>query len=623
MPTARKPKLRSEHKKGRVLGDKQVEQRPAAAVKKRWVLAVLLAVGTLAVYSPVLSYPFTNYDDNEYVTQNSHIQQGISCSTIAWAFRSTQFSNWHPVTWLSHALDWQLFGKDAGGHHFTGIFFHALNAGLLFLLLSSATGKKWRSLFVAALFAVHPLNVESVAWVAERKTVLSMFFMLLTIAAYAWYARQPEFRRYVCIFVLFALGLAAKPMIVTLPFLLMLLDYWPLGRMAWWSPKHERFVVPQKPWRSLAVEKIPLLILSGASCVITVMAQRGSIPSAEQLSFGARLSNAVHSYLMYLGKTFWPNPLVVYYPLDPGSLATWMTVLSFLLLAAVSVAVWKWRAHGYLLTGWFWFLGTLVPMIGLVQVGNQAMADRYAYLPLIGFFLGATWGVADMAAAKRVNPKAGIFAGGIVLLCLTLVTLQQMRFWNGSQPLWTHTLDVTKHNLVAERNLYIAEDNLAYELLSQGRAGEALEHFQTAARLAPADPLSHWALASSLEDQGHLSEALQNYEIVTRNPENSRQLAAAYLSMGVISTELGDYKGAREYSQKALQTDSQTVQAMVADAERSASEHSSADTELRAGLRLEQAGELAKARDAYQQVIRFAPHSALAHRLLEHLDGGR
>src|SRR3974390_1641059 len=312
MPTAIKSKKLSTDV--RPVAQPSGETGAAHVLRQNWALALLLAICTIAVYFPVLSYPFVNYDDGDYVTQNLHVQQGLTKATVAWALTSTQYSNWHPVTWLSHALDWQIFGNNPHGHHFTNVLLHSLNAAILFLLLAVVTGKIGRSLFVAALFALHPLNVESVAWIAERKSVLSMFFLLLTVAAYVWYSRRPSFWRYASVFALFAVGLAAKPMIVTLPFVLLLLDFWPLRRIAAWTPEAEQFPAPQLSWGRLVLEKVPLLVLSIGSSAITVIAQRGAIPSSDALPLGERLANAIHSYGMYLAKTFWPNPLVVYYP---------------------------------------------------------------------------------------------------------------------------------------------------------------------------------------------------------------------------------------------------------------------------------------------------------------------
>lgn len=391
-----------------------------SATKQKWALALLLAACTFAVYFPVLSHPFVNYDDPDYVTANPHVQQGLTRATLEWAASSVEHSNWHPVTWLSHALDCELFGLAPAGHHFSSLLLHAINAALLFLFLASVTAKTGRSLFVAALFALHPINVESVAWIAERKTVLSMFFLLLTLAAYAWYVSRPTAGRYISVVVPYALGLAAKPMIVTLPFLLMLLDYWPLQRIKGMDATSRAFPAPQRPWARLVLEKLPLLALSTASGVVTVIAQRGSILSSEILPFGLRLANAIHSYVTYLGKAFWPDPLAVYYPRGNFTLAGWETLLSLSLLIGLSAAAWKMRSRGYLLTGWLWFLGALVPMIGLVQVGNQAMADRYAYLPLIGIFIAITWAIGEFVAKRNIDSKFSMLAGAIVLVAFVL-----------------------------------------------------------------------------------------------------------------------------------------------------------------------------------------------------------
>jgi protein O-mannosyl-transferase len=623
MPTARKANPRSPRAKPRLAQSRRVshsspglspdspfDARLNRVTKQTWALALILAVTTFAGYSPILSHPFVNYDDPDYVTQNPQVQRGLTFETLAWALASTEHSNWHPVTWLSHALDCDLFGLNPAGHHFTSLLLHAVNAALLFLFLTWVTGKAGSSLFVAALFAFHPLNVESVAWIAERKTLLSMFFLLLTLFAYIWYARRPRMGPYVCMLTLFALGLAAKPMIVTLPFAMLVLDYWPLQRIQEWTVAAEILPMPQWPWRWLLIEKIPLLLISAGSSVITVIAQRGSILPSEFLPLGARLSNAVRSYGLYLAKTFWPNPLAVYYT-RAGS-ASWEAAVSLAILAGLSAIVWRFRSRGYLPTGWLWFLGTMVPMIGLVQVGNQAMADRYAYLPLIGIFIAITWGIGEFASRRDMSPKICVLAGVIVVVALSCVSFRQVRVWRSSLELWTRALEVTQDN-------YVANDNLAYELLSEGRPQEALPYFQTAASLAPADPLSHWALAASLQDRGRLQEAAQNYEVVIRNPENQRQLASACLSAAVISSELGDYQSASEYSREALQADRQTVTAFVLDAQHSVAQVPSASMYLRLGLLLEQVQQIQGARQAYEQVVKLDPNSALARRLLDHL----
>jgi len=590
----------------------QAGPRLLGGSKLQAALAALLVVCTLAVYFPVTSYPFVNFDDGNYVAQNPHIQQGLTLSTVLWAVSSMAYDNWHPVTWLSHALDWQLYGAHAGGHHTTNLVLHLLNVVLLLFVLMWMTGQAGKSFFVAALFAVHPINVESVAWVAERKNLLSMFFFLLTLAAYVWYVRQPKWWRYGCGVALFAIGLAAKPMIVTLPFVLMLLDYWPLRRVKGSTRQSKQPPLRQKSWRWLALEKVPLLILSVASCVVTLIAQRGAIASSRVLPFQLRLWNAICAYGLYLAKAVRPASLAVYYP--RAGLNPWTIAFVSLVLIGLSAVAWRERSSGYATTGWLWFLGTPVPMIGLVQVGDQAMADRYAYLPLIGIFIVVAWGSSDFARSRKIDRRYCIVAGGVVIFALAWLTSLQVGVWRSSVDLWKQAIAVTKDN-------YVADDNLAYELLAQGHPQEALHYFQEAARLAPQDPLSHWALAANLEDQGRLTEAAQQYEVVVRNPENRRQLTAACLNAAVIASELGDYSKASEYSQQALQTDAAIVRTIILNAERDVAQSPSPGGYLRLGLLLEQAGETEKAQHAYEQVVRLDPNSLIARQLLSHVQG--
>jgi len=360
-------------------------------------------VATLALYNPVNRHPFVNYDDDRYVTENAHVHNGLNWDTLTWAFSAEEQGNWHPLTWLSHALDFQLFHLNATGHHFTSLLIHSANAVLLFLFLLYATGRVGPSWFVAALFALHPINVESVAWVAERKNVLCTFFFFAALLAYCWYARKPAWRRYLAFAGLFALGLMSKPMVITLPFVLLLLDYWPLGRLKESPPSASP--IPQASLSKLLVEKLPLLALSAASAAITMQAQRagGAVRSTAQFSLGVRVENAVVAYATYLWKTIWPAHLAPLYPHPGDSLPVWEVVISALVLLAVTSVVARFRAKRYLLTGWLWFLGTLVPVIGLVQVGDQAMADRYAYIPLVGIFVMIAWGVADLADSRHLG----------------------------------------------------------------------------------------------------------------------------------------------------------------------------------------------------------------------------
>jgi protein O-mannosyl-transferase len=513
--------------------------------KRNVILCLLLVVATLALYNPVNRYSFVNYDDDRYVTENPHVHDGLSSSTISWAWTSTEHANWHPLTWLSHALDYQLFHLNPAGHHFTSLLIHAANAVLLFLVLVYATGRVGPSLFVAGLFALHPINVESVAWIAERKNVLSTFFFLATIGAYFWYAQKESWQRYLAVIVLFAFGLMSKPMVVTLPLVLLLLDYWPLGRIHA-SPIPGLQVAP-RPLSRLLAEKLPLLALSAASAVITMQAQQagGAMRSTVQFSLGVRLENAVVAYAMYLWKTVWPSRLAPLYPHPGDSWAAWQVAASMLVLAAITGIVLKFRAKGYLVTGWLWFLGTLVPVIGLIQVGDQAMADRYAYIPLIGIFVMIAWGAADLADARPIGVAPRLIPAACILLALSVTTYRQLSYWSNSYDLWTHALAVTDRN-------FIAQDNLGGALLLLGKPEEAYTHFQAAAEINPRDPMSHANLGAYLQEHGRLADAVEQYNRAISLTSDTGLLAATYANLGNACRRLGQDAQARESYGRAL-----------------------------------------------------------------------
>ena len=412
-----------------------------ASLKKETVLlALLLVVATVAVYFPVRHHPFVRYDDGFYVIDNPHIKSGLDWDTTVWAFTTVYQANWHPLTWMSHALDVQMFQLDAGGHHATNLWLHVVNVLLLFWVLGEATGSIGRSAMVAALFALHPINVETVAWVAERKNLLSMLFFLLALGAYRWYVREPRIGRYATVALLFALGLMAKPQVITFPFVLLLWDYWPLRRVSDAGPdiSFEALPEPRFPEKSLlelVKEKLPLFAICAASVVVTFLAQRsgGAVASLKKYGLLIRLANATVAYARYVGKAFWPTRLAPFYPhpWDPlPPLPAWQIVAALLLLLAVSALAVAGRSRRYLLTGWLWFLGTLVPMIGLVQVGNQAMADRYAYLPFVGLFIMFCWGAADAAEQRHLPAAVMPAASVVVLLALTVLTHRQINYWN-------------------------------------------------------------------------------------------------------------------------------------------------------------------------------------------------
>jgi protein O-mannosyl-transferase len=498
--------------------------------RRNVVICLLLVAATLAAYGPVMRHPFVNYDDDVYVTQNEHVQSGLSWSTIQWAF-SSDVINWHPLTWLSHALDWQLFATHAGGHHFTSVLIHAFNAALLFFLLLWATGREKASLLAALLFALHPINVESVAWIAERKNVLSTLFFLAALAAYGWYAQRPGWRRYFAVAGLFVAGLMSKPMVITLPFVLLLLDYWPLGRVQGSTPGPLR--VPQKSLAKLVIEKLPLFALALASAIITMQTQSagGAVRSALQLSLGVRLENALVAYPTYLWKMLWPVRLAVLYPHPGDTLKAWQLIWSAVFLLGITAVACAFRRKRYLLVGWLWFLGTLVPVIGLVQVGDAALADRYAYIPLIGIFVMLVWGLSDLSDALHVTIPLRIVPATCVLLALALAAHRQIGYWSNSENLWAHTLAVTKDNLIAHRNL-------ASAMTAVGKPDEAFEQFKAEAALNPHDMLSQLAIGAYLYHKGRLPEALAQFEKMTHLTAERQPLSAAFAGMGMAYADM-------------------------------------------------------------------------------------
>ena len=511
------------------------------------IVCLLLALITLLVYLPVRHHEFLNYDDGGYVTENPMVQSGLTWAGVKWAFTTGELSNWHPLAWLSHMLDCQLFGLDAGSHHLVNVVYHAVNAVLLFLLLLRLTGAFWQSAFVAALFAWHPLRVESVAWVAERKDVLSAFFGLLALTAYVCHvegrkqraaapAQAPDARAwtlgYALALVFFALGLMAKPMLVTLPLVLVLLDYWPLRRIpdiALWDRR----------WLALVREKWPFFALTAASCVVTFLAQQrgGAVTNLEWYPLQLRLENSVVSYASYLLKLVWPVDLAVIYPL-PQEIPAGQILAAVATLAVISWLVWRFRhCCPYLLTGWLWFLVMLVPVIGLVQVGFQSMADRYTYLPLIGVVMGITFGIGDWVARSKFKPLMPMLmlAAGLVLAGCLAATARQLRFWQNSETLFAHSLAVTKDNSIARNGLGLA-------FLRQGRVHEAIVQIQKALEFRPRniEALNNLAWVFATSPEASLRNGARAVELAERadqlsggrNPAIIGTLAAAYAEAG-------------------------------------------------------------------------------------------
>ncbi len=590
-----------------------------AGLKTTLLRCVVLAAATLAIYCRATQNPFVNYDDTGYVTENPNVQQGLSLETLRWAMKSTYASNWHPLTWISHALDCQLFGLNPAGHHLTSVLLHVLNTTLVFLLLLYVTGARWRSLAVAALFALHPMNVESVAWIAERKNVLSMFFLLLSLGAYGWYARRPGIGRYLLVAALFALGLAAKPMIVTLPFALLLIDFWPLHRVKGWSAPAKAFPVPQFALTRLVLEKLPLLALSVASCIITVVAQRSAIATNQNLPFSLRLVNTLYAYATYIGKAFWPVHLASFYPHVGARLAGWQAFLCIAFSASVSFLVWKRRDHRYLTVGWLWYLGTLVPVIGLIQVGDQGMADRYAYLPMIGIFVMVVWSAGDVARSYQLNLRAGMAVAAIVIAVLSFLTWRQIGYWRSSYDLWSHALEVTKDNYMAEDFVGSALLLKAYEQNGRRYSDDALVHFKNAVRINPADAISHLNLGADFHEHGQLQEAIEQYLIVLQLTPDPDLVKKTLIDLGAAYQQAGDYTKAQEYYREVLKTDPHNrvvftnlgklgMEVRIQQLAAEASAHPTPQALLQLGQLQQIAGHPEAARDSYESALKRDPH---------------
>ena len=590
----------------RVKRKKASPTRPAASGDSRTrndrliasVVCILLAGIVWIAFGQTLHHQFVNYDDGPYVYDNPRIISGLTPGNIQWAFTHVHAANWHPLTTISHMLDCQLYGLQPWGHHLTNILLHAAAAILLFFALRELTGgghaatgigssavasakaddagrdqrsrlqgrgSLWASAFVAALFAIHPAHVESVAWVAERKDVLSAVFFILTLWAYARYARSDRFswRRYTTVLVLFALGLMCKPTLVTLPLVLLLLDYWPLRRVRNSDFRDQRSAVaapvrgaPQRrtrlrvasawqaaAWLHLIVEKIPLLVLSAASCVATILAQKEAFAPTRAIPLQERVANAVVAYVEYLGQAIYPAHLAVLYPYPEGSLSVAQAIVALVFLLIVSVIFFVWRkACPFALTGWFWFVGMLVPMIGIVQVGSQPRADRYTYLPEIGLYIVATWGAMDLF--KRWQHKREVFAVALLII-VAFVTRSyfQTSYWRNSETLWRHTVDITSRN-------YIAHNNLAGTLLDRGQLGEAIAHYREALEIKPDVAQVQSNLGNALVREGQVEEAIVHLQ---KALEIDPGYAEAYNHMGSALMKKGQAGEAIAYYQKAVQ----------------------------------------------------------------------
>jgi tetratricopeptide (TPR) repeat protein len=583
---------------------------------------MLLVVVTFALYSPVHTHDFINYDDDVYVYKNTNVTDGLNWHTVRWALTSTEQANWHPVTWLSHALDCQLFGLDPGPHHLVNVVIHAGNVLLLFLLLQQVTGAMGRSWMVAALFAWHPFNVQSVAWVAERKNVLSTLFFLLALGAYGWYARKPQLKRFLLVMAFFLLALASKPMAVSLPFVLLLLDYWPLRRVAGWSEAAAGFVFPQQSPLRLLLEKLPLFAVSAASCVVTVWAQRtgGAVRSLQRFPIGARIGNALNSYVVYIYKTFWPSGFALNYPHPGNSGPLWQPILAAALLCAISAAAWNQRRiRPYFLVGWLWFLGTLVPVIGVVQVGDQAMADRYAYLPLMGLFVMTVWGAAEFARSREIGLSSRLGLAFVVLTVLSFLTFQQIPYWENSLTIWSRTLQVTNENLSAERGLATA-------LAVDNNIEEAIPHLLKVARLDPTDISTIVNIGAYYAAQGRLEDAAQEFETAIRstdhgnlNTKDEGYRASALLNLGFVYAQSYDFPKALLNLEKAARSDSTMVDHTTQALEKSLATQPSEGNCLKLSLLLRARGNENEAVSALKDAVKSHPEYTHVADLLNYL----
>ena len=562
---------------------------------------LFLVIMSLVAFWQVQHNDFINLDDNLYITENPSVLSGLTSEGVVWAFTTTRASNWHPVTWLSHMLDVDLFGINPRGHHLMNLAIHITNVLLLFGLLRKMTGALWQSTFAAALFAIHPLHVESVAWAAERKDVLSTFFWMITLWAYLYYIKKPGTGRYLLITLPFALGVMAKPMVVTLPFILLLLDYWPLGRVKFRhksgekpsplktiAPKSKE-IMQKTEWR-IVLEKVPLLLLSIASSAITIFAQRkgGALSGLETYPLWDRIANALTSYVAYVWKMFWPSRLAIFYPYPGDNLPFWMVGGAVLVLAGVTYGVVRsHQAHPYLLVGWFWYLATLLPVIGIVQVGWQARADRYTYLPFIGLCVMLAWGIPNLLPIKSVYQKwlVGI-SSSIMLFALMVTTWVQVGYWRNSVSLFEHTLEVTEKN-------YLAHMNLGSALVAAGRLQEAEVQFSKVLEIIPNHERTHYNLGVALALQGKTNDAIVHYsEALRLNPNQ----ADTHNNLGAALADLGKVQEAIDHYIQAVRINPN---------------HDKAQFNL--GLLLANQGRHEEAIVHYSYAIRIKPDNAYAH----------
>ncbi|MGB9498840.1 MAG: tetratricopeptide repeat protein [Dissulfuribacterales bacterium] len=580
----------------------EIRSREASLLKHKYrqvLICLFIVASTLAVYWNVGSYEFINFDDQLYVAENSHVQQGITPANIFWAFNPLKKSSqayWHPLTWISHMADCQLFGLDAGKHHLTSLAIHIINAILLFLCLNQLTGAMWKSAFVAALFAVHPLNVDSVAWISERKNLLSTFFWILTMMAYARYAKKPSMGRYLMVFSAMAAGLLSKPMLVTLPCVLLLLDFWPMGRInsKWIKVSSPGFFRKSTPAR-LVLEKTPLLVLSLASTAMSIVSlkNQSQIVPDNFSPMALRIENAIVSYIKYLAKIFWPRDMAVFYPFPHSIPPREWAGAAILLVCIFTSVILLIKKAPYAATGWFWFFGALVPVIGIIQGGRwPAMADRWTYVPAIGIFIIISWGgsVILQRFFKKSAPK--LLIATTLIFTLMIISRTQASYWKNSITLFTHAMSVTKNNGVAYYNLGAA-------IGEKGRIDEAIKYYYAGLKILPNNERAHVNLANALAQKGKTDEALTHYQIALKlKPMEDK----AFVGLGSIFTQKKEYKKAIGYYLKALKINPKNSIAHV-----------------NIGKLMVLRGEIAQAVFHFKKAININPKEQTANKYLNHL----
>ena len=546
------------------------------------LICLFLAILTLLVYWQVQYHQFLLWDDDAYIVENPHVRTGLTAENVLWAFTSAHSSNWHPLTWISHMLDAQLYGLNPGGHHWSSVLLHLANTVLLFLLLSTSTGAKWTSAFVAALFSLHPLHMESVAWVSERKDVLSTFFWMITLLAYVSYAKNRGGKGYALVLLFFILGLISKPMVVTLPFVLLLMDYWPLRRL-----QMETFRTARATMLPLCREKIPFFVLSACSGLVTFLVQKsaGAVMS-DHLSLNDRLANAVVSYVGYITKTIWPSDLAFFYPHPMDSLSFWHGIGCLFLLGCITLIVVRLAvSRPYMIVGWLWYVGTLIPVIGLVQVGSQAMADRFTYIPQIGLLIIIAWGFRDLGAAQPRSRVPLLVLSCFIVLALAVVTHHQLQYWRDGMSLFSRAVRADPQNsrghfLLGEELLRqgrieeaISEysesvrilpretsflNGLASALLRAGRVEEAIRHLREAVRVSPGDARILTSLGSALRQHRERDEALRCLKAALR----IQPVAEAHHLLGLLFAEQGRYEEAISHYRQSLRIKPRDAQAL-------------------------------------------------------------